>query len=113
MTIIKSLSSFSMSDNFLKRKYYFTRKTIVSLLIHFGNIGLYLMLMFALMKGNMSIAVFLLLISYYTKTKESIDIIMGFDASIRDESVSLDRVKELIDYGNNMVQIKMIILLAL
>ncbi len=90
---------------FLKRKYYFTRKTIVSLLIHFGNIGLYLMLMFALIKGNMSIAVFLLLISYYTKTKESIDIIMGFDASIRDESVSLDRVKELIDYGNNMLKL--------
>lgn len=85
---------------FLKRKYYFTRKTIVGLIIDFGKIILYLILIFLLIKNKIQIAIFLLLISYYDKSKEAIDNIMTFDVSIIEESVSLYRINEIINYGS-------------
>lgn len=86
---------------FLKRKYYFTRKTLVGLIMDFGKIMLYFILIILLMKNNMSLAMFLLLISYYDKAKESLNDIMSFDVSIMEESVSLYRLNEIINYGNN------------
>ena len=105
---LKDIKSFGISDKlnnkldgyrkrwqesyFLKRKYYFTRKTIIGLIIDFGKIILYLILILFLIKGKMQIAIFLLLISYYDKAKESINDIMNFDVSIMEESVSLYRI---------------------
>ncbi len=90
---------------FLKRKYYFTRKTLVGLIIDFGKITLYFILIILLIKNKMQIAMFLLLISYYDKAKESINDIMGFDVSIMEESVSLYRINEIINYGNNTLKL--------
>lgn len=90
---------------FLKRKYYFTRKTLVALIIDFGKIILYFIMIFLLMKGKIQIAIFLLLISYYDKAKESINDIMSFDVSIMEESVSLYRINEIINYGNNTLKL--------
>ena len=53
----------------------------------------------------MQIAMFLLLISYYDKAKESINNIMSFDVSIMEESVSLYRINEIINYGNNVLKL--------
>lgn len=86
---------------FLKRKYNFTRKTLVGLIIDSGKIILYFILIVILIKNKMNIAMFLLLISYYDKAKESINTIMSFDLSIMEESVSLYRINEIINYGNN------------
>ena len=86
---------------FLKRKYYFTRRTIVDLIIDFGKILLFVILVFLLIKGNIQLAMFILIISYYDKTRESINDIMAFDGSIMEESVSLYRIKQVIDYKNN------------
>ena len=91
---------------FLKRKYYFTRKTLVGLIIDFGKIALYFILIILLMKNKIQIAMFLLLISYYDKAKESINNIMGFDVSIMEESVSLYRINEIINYGNNTLKLE-------
>lgn len=90
---------------FLKRKYYFTRKTLVGLIIDFGKIILYFILMILLINNKIQIAMFLLLISYYDKAKESINDIMGFDVSIMEESVSLYRINEIINYGNNALKL--------
>ncbi len=90
---------------FLKRKYYFTRKTLVGLIIDFGKIVLYFILIILLIKSKISIAIFLLLISYYDKAKESINNIMEFDVSIMEESVSLYRINEIISYGNNSLKL--------
>lgn len=86
---------------FLKRKYYFTRKTLVGLVIDFGKIILYFIILVLLIKGKIQIAMFLLLISYYDKTKESINDIMEFDVSIMEESVSLYRIKQIINYKDS------------
>ena len=94
---------------FLKRKYYFTRKTLVELIIDFGKIILYFILIFLIVKNEMPIAIFVLLISYYDKAKESINDIMNFDVSILEESVSLYRIKEIINYSNNVMKLEGII----
>lgn len=86
---------------FLKRKYYFTRKTIVGLIIDFGKTVLYAILIFFLIKNKMKLSMFLLLVSYYDKARESINTIMGFDVSIMEEAVSLYRVNEIIRYGKD------------
>ncbi len=90
---------------FLKRKYFFTRKTLVGLIIDFGKIILYFIMIILLIKNKMTITMFLLLISYYDKAKESINEIMGFDVSIMEESVSLYRISEIINYGNNSLKL--------
>ncbi len=90
---------------FLKRKYYFTRKTLVGLIIDFGKIILYFLLIILVLKHKIQIAIFLLLISYYDKAKDSINDIMGFDVSIMEESVSLYRITEIINYGNNALKL--------
>lgn len=115
---LKDIKSFGISDKlnnkldgyrkrwqdsyFLKRKYYFTRKTLVGLIIDFGKIILYIILILLLIKEQIGLAMFLLLISYYDRAKESINDIMGFDVSIMEESVSLYRINEIINYGNNI-----------
>ncbi len=121
LTGLKDIKSFGIGDKlnnkldgyrkrwqesyFLKRKYYFTRKTLVGLIIDFGKIALYFILIFLLIKGKLKIAMFLLLISYYDKAKGSINDIMGFDVSIMEESVSLYRINEIINYGNNTLKL--------
>lgn len=57
------------------------------------------------MKQKIQISMFLLLISYYDKAKESINNIMGFDVSIMEESVSLYRINEIINYGKNVLKL--------
>ena len=118
---LKDIKSFGISDRlnnkldgyrkrwkesyFLKRKYYFTRKTILSLIIDFGKIVLYVILITFLIKNKLQISLFILLISYYDKAKESINDIMGFDVSIREESVSLYRINEIINYKTNSLKL--------
>ncbi len=118
---LKDIKSFGISDKlnnkldgyrkkwkesyFLKRKYYFTRKTILSLIIDFGKIVLYVILIFFLIKTKLQIAIFILLISYYDKAKESINDILNFDVSIREESVSLYRINEIINYNNKSLKL--------
>ena len=125
LTGLKDIKSFGISNKlnnkldgyrkrwqenyFLKRKYYFTRKTIVGLIIDFGKITLYFILIILLMKNKIQISIFLLLISYYDKAKESINDIMGFDVSIMEESVSLYRINEIISYGNSALKLDGII----
>ena len=115
---LKDIKSFCISDKlnnkldgyrkkwqdsyFLKRRYYFTRKTLVGLIIDFGKIILYIILILLLIKEQIRLAIFLLFISYYDRAKESINDIMGFDVSIMEESVSLYRINEIINYGNNI-----------
>lgn len=89
------------TNYFLKRKYYFTRKTLMSLMIDMGKIVLYLILVMYLIKGRIVISIFLLLISYYENSKETINSILNFNTSILEESVSLYRIMDVINYKGN------------
>lgn len=121
LTGLKDVKSFGIKDKlnnkldgyrkrwqdsyFLKRKYYFTRKTLIGLIMDLGKISLYIVLISSVMKGLIPLSMFLLLISYYDKSRESINDIMAFDVSIREESVSLYRINEIINYGNNVLKL--------
>jgi len=121
LTGLKDIKSFDIGDKlnnkldryrkkwqesyFLKRKYDFTRKTLINLIIDFGKVTLYFIMIVLLMKEKVQIALFLLLISYYDKAKESINSIMSFDISIMRESVSLYRINEIINYGNHALKL--------
>lgn len=115
---IKSLSMYNKLNNkldeyrmgwqesyFLKRKYFFTRKTLVDLIMDFGKIVLYFILIIFLIHNKIQLSIFLLLISYYDKAKGSIHSIMSFDVSIIEKSVSLYRIYEIIHYGNNVIKV--------
>ncbi len=90
---------------YLKRKYYFIRKTLTNLILDYGKIILYLILIFFFMKDIIVISMFLLLISYYDKAKESIESIMSFDVSIKEESVALYRIKEILNYKSGTLNL--------
>ncbi len=121
LTGLKDIKSFGITDKlnnrldgyrkkwqesyFLKRKYFFTRKTLVSLLINLGKVALYIFLIVFIMKGKIKLSIFLLLISYYDKSTDSINDIMGFDVSIMEEGVSLYRINEIISYGNSALKL--------
>lgn len=122
LTGLKDIKSFGIGDKlnnkldgyrkrwqdnyFLKRKYYFTRKTLIGLIMDLGKILLYVILIISIMNGSLTIAMFLLLINYYDKAKDSINDIMRFDVSIKEESVSLYRINEIINYGNNILKLE-------
>lgn len=93
------------TNYFLKRKYFFTRKTFVNLLVDLGKIGLYFMMILLLMKGQIHISLFLLLTSYFDKTRESLNDIMAFDISIMDEAISLYRIKDILAYGTQTLKL--------
>lgn len=82
---------------YLKRKYQFTRKTLVNLIVNLGKILLYLLLIYLMIKESITLTIFLLLISYYSKAHDSIVEIMNFDLSIKEEAVSLYRIKKIIE----------------
>lgn len=87
---------------FLKRKYYFTKKAIVVFITQYGKILLYLSLTIMFAKNKISLSTFLLLISYYESSKSSIESIMDESQEILNESVSMYRIKDIIDCQKTM-----------
>lgn len=88
------------------RKYLFTKESIVILIIDIGKVLLYLFLLSMLVRSKISLAIFLLLISYYGRTEDVICELMSFDMSINEEAVSLYRIKEVISYGDDALKLE-------
>lgn len=118
---LKDIKSYSLADKinskfdgyrkkwgvnyFLKRKYFFFKQTIVTFIIQFGKIILYIFLIFLVSQKKLSIASFLMLISYYEKAKSSIGEIMSCNMSISEESISMYRIKEIINGQNENINL--------
>lgn len=83
-----------------KRKYLILRKTWIALMVNIGKIILYFILIYLLKNNYIKLATFILMISYYEKTRESIDTIISFNISLIDESVSFYRVNDIIEHNN-------------
>lgn len=84
----------------LKRKYVNIRASLLSFIIHFGKIILYLILVYFVLKGKYEVNVLVLLIAYFenimTNTKE----LMGFSRQIREWSISITRVNNILNYSS-------------
>lgn len=83
-----------------KRKYLILRKTWIALMVNIGKIILYFILIYLLKNNYIKLATFILMISYYEKTREAIDTIISFNISLIDESVSFYRVNDIIEHNN-------------
>lgn len=83
---------------YLKRKYYFTQKTLITLIIKFGKIILYAFLLKLVKEKIITLTIFLVLISYYEKFKTTIEEVMNYNRSLIEKSISMYRIIEIINY---------------
>lgn len=84
-----------------KRKCIYTRNTYVTLIIEFGKILLYLILIYFMITNRIELALLLLLLNYYDKTKDSINDIISNDEKLREESISFYRIKDILSLKEN------------
>lgn len=89
---------------YLKRKYYFLKQTIGTFIIEFGKILLYIFLILLVIDNKISLTIFILLISYYEKLQSGVKEIMNRDASIKEESVSMYRIIDIISYKRDSLK---------
>lgn len=84
-----------------KRVYYIYRSTFLKILLSIIKSAIYIFCIVAIMQDNMTIGTLLLIISYYTTFFSSSESIMSCLASMKEENISLMRIKELLEYGND------------
>ncbi len=83
---------------FNKRKSYFLKQTVGSGIIQLGKILMYIFLTILMINNKITLTVFLLLISYYEKVKETASTIMNNNMSIKEEAISMYRISDIINY---------------
>jgi ABC-type bacteriocin/lantibiotic exporter with double-glycine peptidase domain len=98
------------SKFFLKRRRYHTiRDNDIRFITHFFRIALYVLLAFLMMNGEIGIDILILVIAYHESIMEYLDDLILASGSIREVSIAVDRVSEVlnyrssekIDYGDN------------
>lgn len=87
---------------FNKRRFYIYRVTFLKILLNLIKSAIYIFCIIAIMYENMTIGTLLLIISYYTSFFTSSSSIMSCLASMKEENVSLLRIKEILDYGETI-----------
>ena len=82
----------------LKRKYVNIRQSLLPFIIHFGQIVLYLILVFLVFNDTFEVNTLILLITYFenimTNTKE----LMQYSKQIREWSISIIRINNMLNY---------------
>ena len=85
----------------LKRKYMNIRGSLLPFIIHFGQIVLYLILVFLVFNDTFEVNTLILLITYFenimTNTKE----LMEYSRQIREWSISITRINNILNYSSN------------
>ncbi len=84
-----------------KRKYMIIQKCILKGIIYLGKVLLFIYSIFSISKGNISIGLIILLVSYYDNFFNSTIEIMDKEASIEDENVSLLRIYKILEYKSD------------
>lgn len=81
-----------------KRKCFFINQTIVVAIIQYGKIILYGILIILVIRDEITLAVLLMLISYYDKSWDTICSMMDSNMNILAESVSMYRIYDILRY---------------
>ena len=87
---------------FNKRRFYIYRITFLKILLSVIKSVIYIFCILAIINDSMSIGTLLLIISYYTSFFTSSSSIMTCLASMKEENISLLRIKEILDYGEEI-----------
>lgn len=83
-----------------KRKYVNIRASLLPFIIHFGKVILYLVLAFLVLNGTYEVNVLVLLITYFENTMTATEDLMDYSRQIREWSVSIDRINNILNYSN-------------
>ncbi|MCM1052804.1 MAG: ABC transporter ATP-binding protein/permease [Ruminococcus sp.] len=86
----------------LKRQYTNIRSNLLSFIIHFGKIILYLILASLVLKGRYEINVLVLLITYFENIMSNTKELMGYSREIREWSISITRINKILNYSSLM-----------
>lgn len=90
------------ADYYGKRRHYANiRGTLIDLIIHYGKIGLYLVLTYLVLKGKFEINVLVLLVSYFESIVSNTDDLMDYSRQLREWSVSISRIKKVLNYTSD------------
>lgn len=81
-----------------KRKCFFINQSVVVAIIQYGKIILYGILIILVIREEMTLAVLLMLISYYDKSWDTICSMMDSNMNILEESVSMYRIYDILRY---------------
>lgn len=82
-----------------KRKYVNIRSSLLPFIIHFGKIALYLTLVYLVINGKYKVSMLILLISYFENVMNATANLMGYSRQIREWSVSIDRINNILNYS--------------
>lgn len=84
-----------------KRKYQILRKTILKCFLTLTKVIVYFICAYLIIKKEMTIGVMLIIISYFDSLFSSSMSIMDSSISIRNENMSVNRIKEILEYNKN------------
>lgn len=88
-----------------KRKCFFIKQTCIVGIIQFGKILLYVFFLLLIINNQITLAILLMLISYYDKSWDTITSIMNSNMNILEESVSMYRIYDILKYDNMLPEI--------
>lgn len=85
----------------LKRKYVNIRGSLLPFIIHFGKVILYLILSYLVLNGYFEVNILVLLVSYFETIMSNTKELMGYSRQIREWSISIIRINNILNYTNN------------
>lgn len=87
---------------FNKRRFYIYRTCFLKMLLSLIKSAIYIFCIVKIINNDMSIGTLLLIISYYTSFFTASESIMTCLASMKEENISLLRIKEILEYGSTI-----------
>ena len=89
------------SDKYLlTRKYVNIRSTLLPLIVNFGKIFLYLILVSFVLNGKFEVNMLILLITYFETIMSNTSSLMGYSRQIREWSIPVKRIDNILNYSS-------------
>lgn len=83
-----------------KRKYVNIRSSLLLLIINFGKVILYFILVYLVLNGYYKVNTLVLLISYFESIMSNTGSLMSYSRQIREWSVSIRRINTILNYSS-------------
>ena len=84
-----------------KRRYANIKDSLLLLIIHFGKIILYVILVIFVLNGKYEVNMLVLLISYFETIMDDTEELMEYSRQIREWSVSITRINDILSYSSS------------
>jgi len=89
------------SDQYMmKRRYVNIKYSLLPFITHTGKVVLYLILVYLVLKGQYQVNTLVLLITYFENIMGNTQSLMEYSAKLREWSVSITRIKNILNYSS-------------